>query len=71
MNELGDGYMVKVLYGTMTVKHLVYHIERKVTGKWWRRKTRYYVVCDVARLGPFETYEEAGEMLRIANGGEF
>lgn len=42
-----------------------WRIEEEVTGRWWWRKTRYFVSTKYCRVGPFKSRSEAGEQLEM------
>lgn len=50
--------MITILYGEKKLEPVKYWIEPRETGKWWWRKTEYYLHSDYGVLGPFDSADE-------------
>jgi hypothetical protein len=60
-------FRVTWLTGVKELKPVEYRIETERTGRWWWRKPQYWIATDFGRLGPYVDYNEAQQMLAIAD----
>lgn len=61
-----DNVRVNWLTGEKVLKPVEYRIASTTEGRWWWRKTVYWIESEFARLGPISTQEEANSLLTIA-----
>ncbi len=60
---------IKVTYltGVIELPKVYYLLIRKSKRTWLGVKSKYYILSNYAKMGPFDTYDEVEEILQIAN----